>query len=222
LGRHPEEFTVGSFSNGDIVRVGGTGSDITGTIAYGPFRALPSGPDRYMVMKEDGTAVSALATNISAHVAFAVGEEAEERAMGRTVKIVAGPFKGLSGTDRYVVQMIAQGHHAWVTGSGLRKVVPVAKPAPQWVLGPFTEAVRRFQESTSTAAYESRLTRAFLYGGRTYSLDGEYADRQGDVWKFNGRQSPTGLPLMDCALYPNFRDFTLADVINSYGPLSRA
>jgi hypothetical protein len=212
---------VGSFSNGDSVRVS-CAKDFTGTVAFGPFKATTPGPDRYMVQKDDGTAVSVLASDMVAHVAFTVGEEAEERAMGRKVTIVAGPFTGVAGIDRYVVKLKAAGHHSWVAASALCKVTRVPKPAPTRILETFPEVVRRLQENMAAASVGASFTRGFLYNGRTYSLDGEYEDRQGDVWKFNGRQSPNGVPLMNCDLYPSFRDFTLSDVVSSYGPLSRA
>jgi hypothetical protein len=206
-----------TFSEGDSVRTH-LASVKAGTIGFGPYRVTKDGEDHYMVQREDGTMTPVAVSAIRPHVTYAVGEEAEEAAMGTTVTVEAGPFAGLGGADCYVIKR-RNGVHSWTKSSMLRKRT---KLAPTRILETFPEAVRRLQENMAAASVGASFTRGFLFKGRTYSLDGEYEDRQGDVWKFNGRQSVTGLPLMDCALYPSFRDTPLDTVISSYGPLSRA
>ncbi|WP_419595991.1 phiSA1p31-related protein [Streptomyces brasiliscabiei] len=53
-------------------------------------------------------------------------------------------------------------------------------------------------------------------------MRGEYADNQGDVWRFNGKRDRDNMPLMDCPLHVALRNYRLAQVVRSYGPLSRA
>lgn len=195
-----------TFSEGDTVRTSHRDAP-TGTIAFGPFRALRGGPERYMVQTDDGTAVSVLAQDIAPHVTFEVGEEATERALARRVVIVAGPFKGIGGTDRYVVQLKASNMHSWIPAGGLTKLTP--KPAPRTV-------------AENVFSFSAEAQHTYTLGSRTYDLRGEYADRQSDVWKFNGRSAPDGMPLMDCPLHAAFRDYRLVEVLRVYGPLSRA
>ncbi|MCX4572308.1 phiSA1p31-related protein [Streptomyces sp. NBC_01571] len=176
-----------------------------GTIVFGPYRSAVSNGEWALVQAPDGTAVSVPASSLTLAPAFTIGETVEERAMGRTVTIEAGPFKGLAGKDQYVVKFVNVGHHAWVSATGLRK-----RPAPTTQLA-----------SWERELLDGRSSRSVTYAGRPYSLDGEYTDRQGDVWKFNGRMSSDGTPLMECALYPVFDATSLAEVVRSYGPLSR-
>ncbi|MCI3271045.1 phiSA1p31-related protein [Streptomyces cylindrosporus] len=209
---------VETFTIGDTVRTTLT-SVPKGTIAFGPFKATQNGPERYMVQREDGTAHSVATTDIRPHVVFKVGEEAEEKAMGRTVEIVAGPFKGISDLDNYVIKYKASGAHGWIGTNALRKK-PTATVTFD-MAGRLQESVRRMADDMDRAA---RLFggSSYSYKGRTYSLDGEYEDRQGDVWKFNGKSTTDGTPLMDCNLCSPFRNVPLSDVLTSYGPLSRA
>lgn len=194
-----------TFSEGDTVRTSHPAAK-TGTVAYGPYRATKDGPDRYMVQTDAGTAVSILAEDIAPYVTYEVGEEATERALARRVVIVAGPFKGVGGGDRYVVQLKNLGHHSWVSSTGLERVTP--QPAPRFMANDFVVSVGT--QNTYTLDL------------RTYDLRGEYADSQGDVWRFNGKRDKDNMPLMDCQLHPLLRDYPLSKVIRSYGPLSRA
>lgn len=164
-----------------------------GTIVFGPYRSAANGQEWALVQAPDGTAVSVPVDSLSLTPSFAVGETATDKAMGLTVEVVAGPFNA-AGSDRYVVKR-RNGVHSWVGVNGLVKRASEAFSAP---------------------------SRNFPYKGRTYSLDGEYEDRQGDVWRLNGRSDSDGMPLMDCPLYPTFRDYRLSSVVNEYGPLSRA
>ncbi|ADE43475.1 gp8 [Streptomyces phage phiSASD1] len=203
-----------TYSIGDSVSVQ---EGFTGTIGFGPYRAANAGPDRYMVQKEDGTATSVLATDLTPHVTYAAGEEAEERVMGRKVTIVAGPFDALSGRDYYVVQFKSKGHHAWVRATALQKI----KPAPSMLA---QSAINTLMSNMKTAQsiFASPMQRSFLYKGRTYSLDAEYQDTQGDVWKFNGKRSSNGMPRVDCTLYPALHDVEFDYAVTQYGPFSRA
>lgn len=195
-----------TFSEGDTVRTRHLDAQ-TGTIAFGPFRALRGGPERYMVQTDDGTAVSVLAQDINPHVTFEAGEAAAARATGRKVTVTAGPFKGTGDTERYVVQFQSSGDHTWVPAGGLAKITP--QPASRTV-------------AENVFLFSAEAQHTYTLGSRTYDLRGEYADSQGDTWKFNGRSAPDGMPLMDCQLHPLLRDYPLSKVIRSYGPLSRA
>ncbi|MFM9649977.1 phiSA1p31-related protein [Streptomyces galilaeus] len=196
-----------TFSEGDTVRTSHRDAP-TGTIAFGPFRALRGGPERYMVQTDAGTAVSVLAQDINPHVTFEVGEEATELAMGRTMTVQAGPFKGAGNNlEHYVVQVKATGNYSWVRASMLTKLTP--KPAPRTV-------------AENVFSFSAEAQHTFTLDCRTYDLRGEYADSQGDVWRFNGRRDPDGMPLMDCPLHVSLTDYRLAQVVRSYGPLSRA
>ncbi|WP_432118503.1 phiSA1p31-related protein [Streptomyces sp. bgisy032] len=182
---------MAQFNTGDKVK-----TDVrfvpAGTIAFGPYRSV-SGTYKYLVQREDGTTVPVPVDRVKPAPAFAVGDLATERAMGQTVEVVAGPFLGAAGQDRYVIKR-PNGVHSFVSEATL----------------------------TPRQAEPIRTLSGYTYRGRTYSLDGEYADRQGDVWRFNGKFNDAGMPMMNCDLYASFCDWTLADLVNSYGPLSRA
>ncbi|MFF8473862.1 phiSA1p31-related protein [Streptomyces sp. NPDC015414] len=106
------------FNVGDTVRTVLAGLS-TGTIAFGPYRTSMDTPERYLVQREDGTTVSVLAQEVRPFVRWRVGEALEERAMGRAVTVKAGPFRSISGRERYVVEF-SNGTHGWVTADGLR------------------------------------------------------------------------------------------------------
>lgn len=191
-----------TFQVGDTVRTNVAGVSV-GTIAFGPFKATQDGPKRYMVQAQDGTAHSLQAADIRPYAIYTVGEEAEEGATGTTVTVEAGPFAGLGGADCYVIKR-RNGVHSWVKSTMLRKRPTASEPLADWE--------REILEGS----------RRVVYAGRTYSLDAEYADRQGDVWKFNGQTNAAGIPLLDCPLHPTLNDSPLTYVLTHYGPLSRA
>lgn len=173
-----------------------------GTIVFGPYMSAGNGAKWCLVQAPDGQAVSVPLESLTHAPSYTIGETAEERAMGRMVTIEAGPFKGAAGQDRYVVKVNSNGVHSWVAESGLRK--------------------RQAPPASPFGSFVGSLPPTFVYRSRTYYLEGEYADRQGDVWKFNGRTSSDGTPSMDCALYPAFSGTSLSDLVSTYGPLSRA
>jgi hypothetical protein len=135
--------------------------------------------------------------NLSPAPRWSVGDRARVGAGGRDVKIDAGPFKGMSGRRFYVVTYMSA----------------------DWQERVWED---RLTEAPSTQAQPAEDPDTYVFRGRTYDLRGEYADRQGDVWKFNGRRASDGTPLMDCVLYPSFSDSSLSWVLACYGPLSRA
>ncbi|MGW3724853.1 phiSA1p31-related protein [Streptomyces sp. NPDC000851] len=192
---------MADFNVGDAVE---TISGTKGRILYGPFTTGRG--NTYLMERADGTAFTVASVNLRALPAFAVGETATERAMGRAVEVVAGPFTGAANQDRYVIKR-SNGVHSFV-GVGTLEKRPVARAQ---------EALRRTMEDTDTA-----FQGGYLFKGRTYDLGAEYTDRQGDVWKFNGDRAGDGMPLMDAVHLETFKGYRLDDIVTSYGPLHRS
>jgi hypothetical protein len=197
-----------TFSAGDTVRT--THPQVpTGTIGFGPYRTTRTGEDVYLVQREDGTSVPVPAVSISPYVTFAVCQAVTERATGTTVEIAAGPFKGAGDMDRYVIKR-RNGVHSFVSVSSLAAQSPLAA------------SLGRMAESMRAAAAGASVQRFYTFRGRSYDLGAEYTDRQGDVWKFNGRTDQDGMPLMDCPLHHGFTNYRLSAVLDGYAPLHRA
>lgn len=234
-----------TFKVGDRVKHAEEGA---GEIAFGPFDHI-YGAGRYVVKLEGGKHAVGNGSNLTALHAFAVGDKAV--CDGTAVSVIAGPFTNKYHTWYVVDMpdvghtFGSESDLKAVTASGPIKVGDRVRVTDDDGGGSFqfnglVGIVKRVTDSAglpylvefgdgrgshgarngrwNCKAVEKVDADTVEYDGITYDLSAKYRDNEGDTWSFVGERHADGSPKVYCSMsgYDS-----LADALDSYGPLSK-
>ncbi|QDH92135.1 hypothetical protein PP629_gp30 [Streptomyces phage Dubu] len=165
-------------------------------VLFGPYVALMGrDQDTYLVEflngPDKGSGVTARGSVLKRGPKFTVGEDVLVGALKTPATVVAGPFPMRDRSAPFYVLAYADGDHGTRTENLLVKA-------------------------------QAPLPAHFWFKGRDYDLTATYVDSDGDAWHFNGRTGQGGLPLLDSPdAGAGYRDYSLANVVSSFGPLAK-
>lgn len=89
-----------------------------------------------------------------------------------------------------------------------------AEPSPEEDTPvPVADAPTQAQEDVNAYTYAY----TYAYAGHIYDLSESYRDRDGDVWRYTGKLTDSGIPIMRG---DGMADTALTSVVNTWGPLT--